>query len=94
MVVVKRATVSEIAQNVRTGYRETSPGGWTSKRSSCLEEKFQGRGIVVKKDALYVTGKVGEVEVELLLDSRCTLSLISTEVCKIGGLHWKRMMSK
>ena len=33
-----------------------------------------------KEDALYVTGKIGDMEVEWLLDSGCTLSLIFLEM--------------
>ena len=36
--------------------------------------------LLFKEDALYVTRRVVEVEVEWLLDSGCTLSLISVDV--------------
>ena len=38
--------------------------------------------LLSKEDALYVTGKIWDTEVEWLLDSGCSLSLISLEVYK------------
>ena len=46
----------------------------TRKRSSRVGE------LLSKEDALYVTGRVGKVEKEWLLDSSCNLSLIPVEV--------------
>ena len=49
MVVAKRASLSETAQNVRRACRETSPSCWISERSSRRENKCKGRRIVVKR---------------------------------------------
>ena len=38
--------------------------------------------LLSKEDALYIKGKIGDTEVEWLLDSSCMLSLISLEVYK------------
>ena len=38
------------------------------------------RELLVREDALYVTGEVRDVEIEWLLDTGCSLSIISTEV--------------
>ena len=38
------------------------------------------RELLVKEDALYITGKVQGIEVEWLLDTGCSLSIISAEV--------------
>ena len=36
--------------------------------------------LLVREDALYVTGEVKGIEIEWLLDTGCSLSLISVEV--------------
>ena len=38
--------------------------------------------LLSKEDMLYIKGRVGEVEIEWLLDSGCTLSLISLDMCR------------
>ena len=79
-IEVKKATLKEPAKRKRTMYRETNPYSWTKQRFSRDKKEFTVGELLLKEHALYVMGKIGDTEVDKLLNSECKLSLISLEV--------------
>ena len=78
--MARRDTTGEAVLTAKKPVRETGLDQqqlqWPGKVLSRVGE------LLIKEDALYVTPEVGDVELEWLLDTGCSLSLISTAVYK------------
>ena len=72
-----RVTIAKIAteQTVQSGKQVPEQ----LQIQSPENPKMRVGELLVREDALYVTGEEGKVEVEWLLDTGCSLSLISVD---------------
>ena len=80
--VVRRDTTGGTARTTRKPVRETGPAAGPAITPVARKSQSHVGELLIKEDALYVTEEVGDVELEWLLDTGCSLSLISTDVYK------------
>ena len=80
MGMVRTVIITEIALRTEWKTREKNAGGWKALDPVTRKTKIWVGELLVWEDALYVTGDIGEVEVELLSDTGCSLSLISVDL--------------